>query len=162
MNERGPHPPSAVAPSLRLGLEALHSRHPLKAMAHFEALLRRARHQPDHSLEAVSLSYYGLALALHAPQRRDALAYCERAVQFEFFNPDLYLNLARVQLIHGNRMRAYEAILRGLSLCANHPGLLRQLHRRLGTRRISLVPFLQRAHPLNVFFGRLRQRLLPA
>jgi tetratricopeptide (TPR) repeat protein len=151
----------AATPSLRRGLETLRHGDYLAAMAHFEALLRTARQQPDHSAEAVALSYYGLALALHAPGRPEAIGFCERAALIEFFNPDLYLNLARVHLIHADRRRANEAIQRGLSLRPNHAGLL-EAQRHLGRRRSPLLPFLSRCHPVNVFFGRLRHRLLLA
>lgn len=147
-------------PSLRQGLEALHARDPLRAMAHFEALLRLARQVPDNALEAQALSYYGLAAAMHSRHRLDAIGFCERAVQIEFFNPDLYHNLAQVYLVHGQRRKAYEANQRGLSLRPEHPGLLRHAHIGIGRRRRPLVPFLDRGHPLNVFIGRLRHRVL--
>ncbi len=40
-------------------------------------------------------------------------------------------------------------------------GLL-EARRHLGRRRSPLLPFLSRCHPVNVFFGRLRHRLLLA
>jgi tetratricopeptide (TPR) repeat protein len=156
----GVSPPSA-APSLRLGVEALRRGDHLAAMAHFESLLRRSRSKPSHAEEALALSYYGLTLALHAPSRREAISFCERAALVEFFNPDLYLNLARVCLIHGERQRASEAIQRGLSLRPDHPGL-RQAAREIGRRRAPAFPFLARSHPLNVLLGRWRHRLLIA
>jgi len=149
-------------PSLRQGLEALHARDPLRAMAHFEALLRLARQAPDSALEAKALSYYGLAAAMHSRHRRDAIGFCERAVQIEFFNPDLYHNLAQVYLTHGLRRKAYEANQRGLSLQPGHSGLLRHGQIGIGRRRRPFVPFLDRRHPLNVLIGRLRHRVLAA
>jgi tetratricopeptide (TPR) repeat protein len=149
----------AVAPSLRRGLEALREGNHLAAMAQFEALLRRTRQHPNHSDEAAALSYYGLALALHAPGRRDALGFCERAAQVEFFNPDLYLNLAHVCMMLGERRRAYDSIRRGLSLRPGHPGLQQAL-REVGYRRAPVLPFLTRSHPFNVLLGRWRHRLL--
>lgn len=151
--------PAQATPSLRMGIEAMRRGDYLAAMAHFDALLRRARQRPSHSDEAVALSFYGLALALHAPERKEALAFCERAAQVEFYNPDLYLNLARVCLIQGDRIRAADAIQRGLSLRPNHHGL-RQAMRELGRRRDLVLPFLPRCHPINVLLGRWLHRLL--
>lgn len=147
-------------PSLRQGMEALHARDPLRAMAHFEALLRLARQAPDNALEAQALSYYGLAAAMHSRHRRDAIGFCERAVQIEFFNPDLYHNLAQVYLAHGLRHKACEANQRGLSLRPEHPGLLRHAQMVIGQRRRLFLPFLDRHHPLNMFIGRLCHRVL--
>jgi len=154
------HLPSPVIPSLRMGIDCLRRGEQLAAMAHFEALLRRARQHPNHADEAVALSYYGLALAMHSPQRREAVGLCERAAQVEFFNPDLYLNLARVYMVHGERNRAYEAVRRGLTLRPAHTGL-REALRDIGKRRLPVVWFLPRRHALNVLLGRWRNRLFP-
>ncbi len=160
VDARAQAPLSQAAPSLRQGIEAMNRGDHLIAMAHFEALLTRVKQRPNHVEEAAALSYYGLALALHAPGRREALGFCERAAQAEFFNADLYLNLARVCLILGERLRAADAIQRGLSLRPGHAGLRRALV-QIGRRRAPLFPFLSRRHPINVLLGRWRHRLIP-
>jgi len=158
IKEKGALLGPAPVPSLRRGLEELQQGDHLAAMAQFEALLRRVRQHPNHSAEASALSYYGLALAMHSPGRREALGFCERAAQVEFFNPDLYLNLARVCLLLGERLRAYDSIQRGLSLRPTHSGLRRALT-EVGCRRLPVLPFLIRSHPVNVMLGRWRRRL---
>ena len=82
------------------------------------------------------------------------LELCESAVATEFYNPDLFHNLARVHLRMGRRDRAYPVLLRGLQLHPGHRGILGDL-RGLGIRRRPLLPFLSRGNPVNRFLGAL-------
>ena len=76
----------------------------------------------------------------------------ESAVAVEFYNPDLFHNLARVHLRMGRRDRAYPVLLRGLQLHPEHQAILGDL-RALGVRRRPFLPFLSRGNPVNRFFG---------
>jgi hypothetical protein len=85
-----------------------------------------------------------------------ALELCESAVAVEFYNPDLFHNLARVHLRMGRRDRAYPVLLRGLQLHPSHRGIRSDL-RAMGMRRRPILPFLSRGNPVNRFFGMMRR-----
>lgn len=138
--------------SFEKGLEAVERREFVEALVYFEAsmqLVQRASATPMKYL-----SYYGLCLAMANGRLSEAMEICEQAVEAEFYNPDLYLNLGKVYLKAGDRARAFGALVRGLQLNPRHPGLIRAI-RRLGLRRRPAVRFLGRAHLVNRLLGRL-------
>jgi hypothetical protein len=75
----------------------------------------------------------------------------------EFYNPDLYLNVAKVYMAAGERRRAHKALCQGLRIEKGHPGLIAEM-KRMGVRRRPLFGFLPRNHVLNRFTGRLVSR----
>ncbi|MCG8588515.1 MAG: hypothetical protein MJE66_04425 [Proteobacteria bacterium] len=103
-------------------------------------------------------SAYGLGLALARRSFDEAVELCRSAAKQEFFNPDLYLNLARVHLVYGFKNEAVRYLRRGLMIDPAHPGLDRALC-RLGERRRPVLGFLPRRHLLNRWLGRARHRL---
>ncbi len=139
--------------TFKRGLEALDEGRRREALAYFEAALeiekRRggAGHQPRY------LSYYGLCLGIEGGRLQEGIRLCREATAFEFYNPDLYLNLGRVLLAAGRRREAYDALARGYSLQPGHAGVRRELE-GMGRRRRPLLPFLGRTNPLNVLLGR--------
>jgi len=141
--------------SYRRGLEAVHRRAFLEALAYFEAAVRLARRQGSDAVPMKYLSYYGLCLAVCSKRFDEARTICETAVRGEFYNPDLYWNLGRVHLRAGDRQRAFAAFVQGLRLNSRHAGLVGEI-RRLGIRKRPMVRFFQRSHPLNRILGRLR------
>jgi tetratricopeptide (TPR) repeat protein len=147
--------------SFRRGLEAIHRKAFLEALAYFESAVRLARRQSGESVPMRYLSYYGLCLAVCSDRFEEARALCETAVRGEFYNPDLYWNLGRVCLRSGNRHQAFDSFVRGLRLNPRHAGLIGEI-RRLGLRRKPIVRFFPRSHLLNRILGRLRGRLAPA
>ncbi len=139
--------------ALGKGLDAVSRGDFLEALAFFEAsidLTRGASALPPMRC----LSYYGLCLAMASNRLKEAREICERAVQTEFYNPELYLNLGKVYVRCGDRRRAFSTFVRGLQLNRRHMGLIRQI-RNLGFRRRPVLRFLKRAHPLNRLLGRL-------
>ncbi len=144
--------------SFRKGLEAVSKREFLEALAYFEASMQLVRREGGAPPPMKYLSYYGLCLAMSGNRLRQALELCEGAVEAEFYNPDLYLNLGRVYLRAGDRGRAFETMVRGLQLNPRHTGLIRQI-RHLGVRRHPVVGFLSRRHPVNRFLGRVWPRV---
>ena len=144
--------------SFRKGLEAVSKREFLEAMAYFEASMQLVRREGGTQPPMKYLSYYGLCLAMSGTRLRQALELCQGAVEAEFYNPDLYLNLGRVYLRAGDRGRAFETLLRGLQLNPRHSGLIRQI-RHLGVRRRPVVGFLSRNHPVNRILGRVWPRV---
>lgn len=107
---------------------------------------------PDH---AQIRSTLGLALALGARDFEAARTLCESAAKQEFFNPDLYLNLARVYLSVGRRPEALRYLRRGQMIDPGHLAI-REAISELGLRRLPILPFLPRRHLVNRMLGSVR------
>lgn len=106
-------------------------------------------------------SNLGLALARDGGNFSEARALCEDAAKQEFFNPELYLNLAKVYLCFGRRSEALRYLRRGQMIDPGHEPI-RQAIASLGHRRLPVVPFLPRRHPLNRALGTARNVMLAA
>lgn len=143
--------------SFRKGLRAATRGDFLLALAYFEASMQLVRRDGLAAAPMKYLSYYGLCLAMASDRLHEAREICEGALEAEFYNPDLYLNLGKVYIRTGDRGRAFGTLVRGLRLSPRHPGLIREI-RRLGLRRRPVVRFLHRSHPLNRFLGRVWPR----
>jgi tetratricopeptide (TPR) repeat protein len=102
-------------------------------------------------------SFYGLGLALVERRFNEGLELCRSAAKEEFFNPDLYHNLAQVHLAFGFKAEGIRYVRRGLMIDPGHAGMCEEL-RRLGVRRAPLLSFLPRRHAFNRWLGRLRHR----
>ncbi len=109
------------------------------------------------SLPGIYFSYLGLAIARCDGDKRDGLRLCRHGVSEQPFEPDNHMNLAKCYLLLRKRRPAVLALQRGLALNPSHRGLV-QLARRMGVRSRPPLPFLDRSHPLNRTFGRLRYR----
>lgn len=105
--------------------------------------------------DAGGLSYFGLTLAMMQKKIKPAIDLCRRAIDLEFYNGDHYANLARVYVAAGNRKKAMETLEQGLKLAPEHDYLV-QVRKSLGIRSRPAVPFLDRAHPINVTLGQAR------
>jgi tetratricopeptide (TPR) repeat protein len=136
------------------GLQALREGRGLEALALFEAALELERRLGARTPQARYLSYYGLALATDGGQLREGAEFCRQAVALEFYNADLCWNYGRVMLLADRRKEAFTAFVKGLSVQKNHQEILTELG-RMGWRKRPLIPFLQRANPLNAALGRL-------
>jgi tetratricopeptide (TPR) repeat protein len=136
------------------GLSAVGRRDYLEALAYFEASMQLGKVSGTPP-PMKYLSYYGLCLAMTSQRINEARRICEQAIEVEFYNPDLYLNLGRVYLKEGERGQAFGAFVRGLQLNPRHAALVREL-RRLGIRRRPVLGFLRRNNPLNRMLGLLR------
>ncbi len=104
-------------------------------------------------------SYLGYAIAKVQGRRREGLALCQHGVKLEFYRGENYINLAGVHLLVGNRAGAVKAIFDGLQHDRRNRELQR-MARKMGIRRRPIIPFLDRAHPINVWLGKVRHRLL--
>lgn len=119
--------------------------------------LRSARERAlDH---AQIRSALGLALAREGRDFEGARELCESAVAQEFFNPDLYLNLAQIYLQLGRRPEALRHLRRGQMIDPGHAEIGKLLV-DLGRRRMPVVPFLPRRHPVNRALGGARKLIL--
>jgi tetratricopeptide (TPR) repeat protein len=136
------------------GLESVTRGDFLSGLAYFEAAMELARKIERTNPPPRYLSFYGLCLAMVSTKLQTGLEMCERAVAIEFYNPDLFHNLARVHLRMGRRDRAHAMLVRGLHLNPAHQGILSDL-RRMGLRRRPFLPFLSRSNPLNRLLGRM-------
>ena len=141
--------------SFRKGLNALDDKRYVESLAYFESALNlEERIGSGGGRRMKYLSYYGLALSFAAGRTEEAIDMCERALAVEFYNPDLYLNVARVYLAAGKLRRAHRALCQGLRIESRHPGLLEEV-RKMGVRRRPIFRFLSRNNPFNRVTGRL-------
>jgi Flp pilus assembly protein TadD len=122
----------------------------------FEHLSRAYLSDPQN---ARFRSSYALALALVRGQFMGAVELSRAAIRQEFYNPDLYLNLARIYLAFEFKAEAVRFLRRGLMVDPEHERIQRML-RELGVRRRPPLRFLPRNHPVNRMFGRLQARVL--
>lgn len=134
----------------RQGRDALASGASSDALEHF-----RAAHQIDRANPRYR-SYYGLAIGVVERRFDRALELCRSAAKEEFFNPDLYHNLARVHLAFGFKAEAIRYLRRGLMIDPANSAMQDDL-RALGTRNRPVLGFLPRRHPLNRVVGQVRR-----
>ncbi len=129
----------------------------LLAVGQFGGALEHFRNA--HNLDRANpryRSFYGLGLALVERRFDRALELCRSAAKEEFFNPELYHNLARVHLAFGFKAEAIRYLRRGLMIDPGNGEMIQEL-RSLGMRRAPVLGFLPRRHPINRLLGRLRR-----
>ncbi len=126
-------------------------------------------HGPD-ALEHLSRAYlsdpqnacyrsaYAVALARVRQQFTGAVELARGAIRQEFYNPELYLNLARIYLAFDFKAEAVRFLKRGLMVDPDSATLQGSLA-ELGIRRRPPLRFLPRTHPANRLLGRLQARL---
>jgi tetratricopeptide (TPR) repeat protein len=136
----------------RRGLALLDAGHGHEA---FEHLSRAYLSDPQN---ARFRSSYALALALVRGQYLGAVELARAAVRQEFYNPDLYLNLAKIYLAFDFKPEAIRFLRRALMVDPDNEAAQRKLA-DLGIRRRPPVRFLPRDHLLNRWLGRLQTRL---
>jgi tetratricopeptide (TPR) repeat protein len=133
--------------SYRRGRDLLERGEAQSALEHF-----RTAHQVDRANPRYR-SFYGLGLALVERRFDRALELCRSAAKEEFFNPELYHNLARVHLAFGFKAEAIRYLRRGLMIDPGNGAMQKEI-RGLGVRRRPVLSFLPRRHPLNRLLGR--------
>ncbi len=133
------------------GVAAFHARDAAAAHVAFERAHRRQPRDPRY------MSWYALTLVLVERNWNLGVTLCEEALRSAGPDPELLVNQARVYLALNQRVRAVQAIQRGLALWPDDPGL-GAARDALGFRRPAVIPFLSRRNPLNVALGRLRHR----
>lgn len=124
-----------------------------------EAALQCLRPSFDSNrAQAQVRSYYGLAIGLARGRYHEALDLCQSAVKQEFFNPDLYLNVARLNLAFGFKTEALRYLRRAKMIDPANPSI-RGLFEKLGFRSEPVLRFLPRRHLLNRWLGGARSAL---
>ena len=123
-----------------------------EAMTAFRQALDMRKTEPRY------MSYYGYCLAKVEGRTREGATLCEKAVQKEFFRVELFINLARVYIMAGNRKKAHVELRKGLTLDKENKEILAELD-RMGTRKPPVFPFLERKNPINKLAGKFLHRL---
>lgn len=121
-----------------------------EALEHFRCAARLDDGNPRYR------SFHGLGLALVERRFDRALELCRSAAKEEFFNPELYHNLARVHLAFGFKAEGIRYLRRGLMIDPAHEPMLSELA-ELGIRQRPVIGFLPRRHPMNRWLGRCRE-----
>jgi tetratricopeptide (TPR) repeat protein len=106
------------------------------------------------ALPSMFYSYLGLGIAQRDGRLSEGLRLCEHAIKLEFYQPEAYANLARVQLLANERRSAVDTVRRGLAVDPEYSGLL-ILQQQLGKRRRPPIPFLSRKNLLNQLLGKI-------
>ncbi len=104
-------------------------------------------------------SYHALCHAVTERDFEHGLQQCQAAAKQEFFNPELYLNLARLHLAFGFKADGVRFIRRGLMIDPANEALSRAMG-QMGARHSPILAFLPRRHLLNRWLGRARSRLV--
>jgi Flp pilus assembly protein TadD len=86
---------------------------------------------------------------------------CRRALQVSGNerDPMLYVNLGRVLLLRGDRMKAREQFMKAYRKDNTNAPAALELS-RMGVRKKPVLPFLGRNHTLNIFLGKLRHSMV--
>ena len=111
----------------------------------------------ERPITGAILAAYGLAVGM-TTDLKEGLEICHRALNSDRRNPEIYLNIARLQIQAGSRKKAVEAIERGLSFSEKNRELI-ALQKQIGHRQQPPLPFLPRNNPVNVKLGKLFHRL---
>lgn len=132
------------------GIEHLKNRSVLKATQSFrlayESVDRKNVYYNKYA------SYCGLSRVLSGDCT--GIAMCREAANREYYDGDVFLNLARAEIFLKNRKNTVITLKKGLKLDNRHPGL-REIRKQLGVRSRSPLPFLPRSHHLNQAIGKL-------
>lgn len=123
-----------------------------RALRSFQSAIVELAFPGETPVQPQYLSHYGIALAMASGRCEEGRRLCERSIQLEPYEPEHYLNLARIHFESGNHAAAILACEEGLSICPQDP-LLTQERKALDRRKGSFFPMLPRNHPLNRCVG---------
>ena len=143
---------SAVA-EFKQGIQLLQEGYPVGAHERFH---RAAELEKQN---AYYLSFLGVSESRGQKNWAAAADHCKTALSLKRNEAQLYLILAEVYLSAGRREDAVAVLDKGLIYLSDDPRIRRTMA-KLGMRRFSVLPFLERGHFLNRSLGRLRHRLL--
>src|SRR5271170_2185344 len=139
----------------KTGLTFLRDNYANRAFEHIKRAADMEKNNPYY------MSYLGVALARTQQKWADAERMCDSAVRMKRNQAQLYLNLAEVYMSAGRKEDAREALIAGMKF-ARRDVRLSIAMAKLTPRRPPVFTFLERKHPLNRHFGRLRHRTLEA
>ncbi len=104
------------------------------------------------------LSYLGLCLAMEGCPRKGRSS-CARAVKISSSEPVVYVNLGRVLLEEGRKREARDMFLRAYRMDQTDAAAALELS-GMGIRRNPVLNALDRSHPINIYLGKIRHRIL--
>lgn len=113
------------------------------------------KQERSEKLPAIYYSYAGYGAARFDGNVKEGLSLCRHAIKLDPYEPDNYLNLARVEMLRHNRRNAIKALARGLKIRPGHSRLA-TFEAEIGSRRPPVIPFLSRGNRLNVWLGKRR------
>ncbi len=120
-----------------------------EAAAVFRQLIDAGSRNPKH------LSYGGLVMATEEGDVKTGLAWCERALELAFYDPQMYINLARLHEQTGWKTKAAQVLRKGLRIEPGNKKLLAEIN-RVNPRTPNAIRGLPRNHPVNRYLGKLR------
>lgn len=147
---------AAVADTLKLGIDACRRGDWNEGLRHLGKVVEGE--EGTEGLPGLFFSYLGYGIALRDRRVREGLKLCRHSIEVEFYQAENYLNLARTCLLARDRKGAVKAVRAGLKIDRNNQGLI-VLYKELGIRSQPVLRFLDRAHPVNVFLGRVRHAI---
>lgn len=134
------------------GRAAFNNGKTLDALTLFEKAFNMEPENPKYQ------SYLGLCIAYERGKIKEAVSLCERALQAEPRKAECYLNLGRVYLRSGLKLRAVEVFRKGLSIDNKNPEIVAELQ-AMGLRNKSIISSLPRDHSLNKYLGKIVAKL---
>lgn len=105
----------------------------------------------------VVLSCLGYCIVVERGQLAEGISLCRKALSLEPGNTVHYLNLGRIYLRTGDKEQAIAFFRQGLAHGNNDE--IRDMLKKIGTRRPPLFPFLERSHFLNKYSGLILSRI---
>lgn len=136
----------------RKAMELLRGGQGKNAAALFRQIIDSGSRDPKH------LSFGGLVLATEEGDVKTGLAWCERALELAFYDPQMYINLARLHEQTGWKTQAAQVLRKGLRIDPGNKKLLAEIN-RVSPRTPNAVRGLPRNHPVNRYLGKLRAGL---
>jgi Flp pilus assembly protein TadD len=137
----------------KTGLTLLRDNFADRALPHMRRAVDLDKNNPYY------MSYLGVVLAKSEKKWGEAERLCDSAVKMKRNQAQLYLNLADVYKTAGRRQEAVEALQAGLKFARRDIRLTIAMN-RLSPRRLPVVGFLHRSHPINRQLGMIRHRTL--
>lgn len=77
---------------------------------------------------------------------------CRKAAREEFYDGDVFYNLARAEWVYKNRKRTVDVLLEGMKVDRLHSGMS-NFKEEIRFRENSAITFLPRNNPINNFIG---------
>ncbi|MEE8330100.1 MAG: tetratricopeptide repeat protein [Thermodesulfovibrionia bacterium] len=134
------------------GRRALKEGMMLEALALFEKAFNIDPENPNYQ------SFFGFCIAYERGTIRQAIDLCEKALKTEPEMIEGYLNLGRIYLRAGLKVRAVEIFRDGLKIDNKNPEIIEELN-ALGLRKGVVISFFLRKNVLNKYLGIIFNRL---
>jgi len=141
----------------KTGIKLLQEKKYKDALVSIRTAIEKGGYESVNEIPPLYLSYLGLITALAEKKYRNGATICEKAIKMEFYNPVFYLNLGKVYVAGGYKLKAIDAFYNGLKTDGNHAGIITEL-KKMGLRRKPVIPFFTRTHVLNKYLGLLLRK----